>query len=1094
MGWKERMVRKGILGCIGAVCLCQPFVAGKDDDFAFAKSLANKGYVWLAERELAKLEKSSDERERILRFVVAAEMYKRAGELKKMIDMYNKFLEASKTSADSQILAARREVEEKLWEKKQEALRRYINDIEEELHKDKPDEARLTKLRAAAQEIGKDLVDYRRRVFKDLDEKASKLNVKEEVEIECAKSKLFLARSLYYYSFAFKGGDEVERRKILEEAHNLLKELGFIYENVILIPYFDGLCLWELKRYKEAAVVFKKCNTRDYFLQKQAFYPIRKVAYQRTVQCYYKIREYRACAEEANNYLLDFPSEEDRRSYHGQVIRITLAKAISEMSAADYKELKEKCGWKKDQHAKAVEIAEAVEAEGGYKRWEAREFLRKQGRGYLRDIIEGVAQYHAKNYREAISFLQKGLKEAPSDISLDKKLTKLAQAWYYLGFAYYHLGMKLPAVIAFKEGTTRFMGLYKKHKKHLSDTQKQWYLENKKNWKTVAGLYYKDTRSQLAVDIFKEALISYAQGEGGEKEVGKHANVYVNLAIILAQNEEYADALKELEQVGPDSPSYLKALRLKGKFTWALYRKEGKKDKELAKKAFAYFAKLRKLLTKEIAAVEDKEEKASLIDRRAEVDAFVVAMMYGSKEYREVAESIDSFWKTPPRDDELAFATGRYQVYAAIRLGVDQKTKSEDALALHKKAYTLLDMLRERYGEKFKDKTLKTVKALGFSFYNLSRRFRAEKNSEGEKACLDYSGKLLYDFVMHAGEGVDERYLIAVADILYKRLKDYARSEEVTRRILEIIKKRVEGRFDPYDPETKRKLEEMRDKLFDRDEARDRWNLLVDRMYDGKDKEGKQITRKQFKTFIREAWPEKIGEKPYMYEEGYVWLSEAVMLELGYPEEKRKKLAAQRDSDKAEDVEAFWKNLFDDYANTLRKDPTYLKQVYNYLDNAVLVNNYKERLADCYFHNGKYKEALALYRELDDYYIFEPSTKAKLGETFLAMARKTDDPKEKKELAEKARLVYLWIKKKSPKHTREGRIDHFKAVFKIAECYEVEGKLEAARHSLIMELKYGSVPYPSEEYERKLKNLIEEYGKKVGQTQKDAGTENDDEK
>jgi hypothetical protein len=810
---------------------------------------------------------------------------------------------------------------------------------------------------------------------------------------------------------------------------------------------------------------------------------IRKVAYERTVRAYYDIKHKKTAAEEALNYLLDFPGEKDKTSYIGQTIRLYLAKAVYEMLPSDYEDIKTRVSDDKNQKKDnvSIKILEEIVAENGPRSWAAREELRKIGTGWFKYIVDGLAQYHEKDYKKAISSLQKGINDAPKDLPIEKQLTDLAQAWYYLGFSYFHRDMKLPSVICFKEGTTRFMKVYKDKRDTLPQAQKQWFLENRKNWKTIAGLYYRDTRSKLAIDIFKEALLAYAQvqGEQGEEDVGRNTDVHVNLAIIMAQNEEYKEALEELEKVGADSPSFAKSIRLKAKFYWAMYDAEKRKDKELVKKAFKLSNDFKSILKEQLAkATDDVEEKKYLNNQLAEMDAFIISMFYFEKNYKEIIKGIDQFWKNPPADKEMAFRTGRYQIYACVLMEVDESKYEQlkvkmDNLFMAKK---LLNTLKAKYPGHDED-IHKTVKTIGFSFFNISRKLGVLNKAEDEKKCLNESGEMLYEFIMNAGEAVDESYLIAVADILYKRLKDYARSEEVTRRILEIFKARVGDHYPPYDKATQDKLAAMAEKLFDRNEARDRWALMIDRMYDGKGKKSQeQLSRKDFKTIKREFWGEHIGEKPYMYEEAYKWLSEAVMYELGYTEKKKKELAAKRDSDDSRNSEAFWKDLFEDYNKTYHKDPKDLKELHAFLENTIFVNNYKERLGECYLHTEKFDKALNLFKELDDYYIFEPSTKRRVGSILIDMARKSDDDAKKKALAEEAKQIFLWIKVHAPADLEAGRIEHFEAVLRIAECYEVEGSLEAAIRTLKSEIDYGTYQFPrTGNYKEKMKKLIKEY-------------------
>jgi tetratricopeptide (TPR) repeat protein len=110
------------------------------------------------------------------------------------------------------------------------------------------------------------------------------------------------------------------------------------------------------------------------------------------------------------------------------------------------------------------------------------------------------------------------------------------------------------------------------------------------------------------------------------------------------------------------------------------------------------------------------------------------------------------------------------------------------------------------------------------------------------------------------------------------------------------------------------------------------------------------------------------------------------------------------------------------------------------------VNNYKERLGECYLANNKLEEALEIF----------------------------------KELAEEAKQVFLWIKMHSPADMEVGRIEHFEAVIKIAECYDVMEMLEAAKRVIVDELKHGTYPFPAKgDYKNKLKTLIKEYDQKL---------------
>ena len=60
-----------------------------------------------------------------------------------------------------------------------------------------------------------------------------------------------------------------------------------------------------------------------------------------------------------------------------------------------------------------------------------------------------------------------------------------------------------------------------KNRQFIPPHHLQWFNENKKNWKTMAGLYYKNRRNPQALEVFKEALIFCANNhKGGDIKLG----------------------------------------------------------------------------------------------------------------------------------------------------------------------------------------------------------------------------------------------------------------------------------------------------------------------------------------------------------------------------------------------------------------------------------------------------------------------------------------------------------------------------------------------------------------------------------------------
>ena len=123
----------------------------------------------------------------------------------------------------------------------------------------------------------------------------------------------------------------------------------------------------------------------------------------------------------------------------------------------------------------------------------------------------------------------------------------------------------------------------------------------------------------------------------------------------------------------------------------------------------------------------------------------------------------------------------------------------------------------------------------------------------------------------------------------------------MTEKILSIFKGRLSNAYPPYDPATRKALDDMKAKLFDRVESRAAWEKLTDKMFDGKLKDGKPADRTYFQTVKKEYWE----EQPYMYEEAYSFLSEAIMYELSLNKEEMAERVKLRDSDKGEEAEKF---------------------------------------------------------------------------------------------------------------------------------------------------------------------------------------------
>ena len=70
------------LPLILAVCISitvSGILSAKDDDFAYSRSLTENGYLWLAEKELQRLQKSPHAQDRMLSLYVLAVRYEKEG-------------------------------------------------------------------------------------------------------------------------------------------------------------------------------------------------------------------------------------------------------------------------------------------------------------------------------------------------------------------------------------------------------------------------------------------------------------------------------------------------------------------------------------------------------------------------------------------------------------------------------------------------------------------------------------------------------------------------------------------------------------------------------------------------------------------------------------------------------------------------------------------------------------------------------------------------------------------------------------------------------------------------------------------------------
>ncbi len=1040
-----------------------------DDDIEFAQSLGEAGYNWLAEEELKKLEQSSDPIEKLRTLRVLSNFYNAQGDLVKRDRYLDEFIEKAKGVNNPQIQVELQQIMSQMWENKEETILSVINDLENLYSQDPPKTDVINKKRKDLEKVSGDLLKFREDTYKKLEAQEGEKAGDEDFQIKLDMAKYNLARALYLHSFAYKKSNEVKQKELLNKAINdYLSTLDFMYgSNVIVIPFYRANCLWELQQWGKAGEAYLKCIDFNPDPRNET---VRQQSYLRAVEAYYKTKQYKDVAQTAFGFQIEFPTE--KTSYKGQSVRYFLALALYNMTASDFKEVKEFLNLRNEREDEANKIMNDIIAENGPRSWDASEALAKYGQGWQKHIQAGRISYINNDLDKAISSLQLGLKSAPKDMDPKERLKVLAQAWYFLGFSYYKKNMLLPAIICFKEGTTRFMEDYKKYSERISEEDKQWFNSNSKNWQTISGIYYKDNKTELSLNVFKEALLGVGQIEGQDENLSA-MNINLVLAIILMRNDDYSGAIVELDKIDESSADYLTSLRLRAQAMWGQYKQEGEKSKELSDKAFSLYGEFLKKAKARLKASDDEEEKADLKKNMAKVNGMLVTMQFKIKEYQRIVDDIEAFWAAPPANKQIAASSILYQVYSIIKLPFKKDDPADTAA---KKKYMLqgkdlIERLKRDYPDE-KDKLLKCLKALGFGFYNLSSRFGELKNEKEQQEALENSGILLHDFIMSAGDEVDEATLINVATIIYERLKDYKRSEEVTYRILQIFKERIAGQFDPYDPATKEELEKIKEEMFDRSESRTKWDQLIDRMYDNKE----TATRERFKNTKKEFWKTEIKELPYNYESAYVDLSEAILLELGMSPEDIKEREKLRDSKDADVAEKFWTDLFKEFQNATDKDPAPFIKLNQFFENSIVVNNYKARLVECYKHNGKLDEAFPIAEDLDNYFINEPNTKWTLAGLYLERA-KVSEGEERTKASDEAKNIYLWIKVHTP-NDPQGRKDHYEAVKKIAEIWDIKQMPESAARTLQDALKYDPVPFPAG-YEDEFKTLAAEYLKKA---------------
>jgi len=1055
------------------LCMFIPItiLQAKDDDREYLSSIAEQGYEWLAKKEIRRLRASSDEQDRILALYLAAVQYEREGNREKAAEYFDTFIDRSEKCADQAIRAKRKEVLARTGVRNEADLIQYADAIGRLLLAKDPDMKELKKVQHAMRKKGKKIVDDRRETYERLrKENEGKLDPPSDALIKEAQSRLALARSLYYYSFGFKRTEESRRRELLKEALvQHLNDLDFMHgDTVISIPFFSGQCLWELGQYKKAVEMFRHCN-RDIFLKPQ-FDLIRKPAYARITEGYFRTGNYSECVRQAASYLIDFPAKEDKESGIGQTVRLYMAQSLCEMEHEKYAELRDTIGMPQDRHSLARKMLIGIDTENGPCSEEARVFFSEKYGGWIGSILKGIRSCREKDYRKSVSLITRGLKQAVSErnISEHQRLAQEARARYFLGLSYYRMDMLLPAAVSFRGGALTCKKIYTEKNGGIGPEEKRWFLENIKSWQTAAGKYYKRTHSRLALEKYRKALAFYRDIRRSEgMPAGEEENINIMFAKILAQDSRYGEACTELDAIPCDSSVYPESLRLKGKYTWNLYIEQGKKDPELCKEALEYLNASRGLLLK---AGPGKEED---IQRRiGDIDALVVLINYTQKEYSRLIQGIDDFWKNPPLNRKTRLAAGRYQISACTLAEADMADRKSAAGRLRNlaKGCALLERVQGEYRENRYAEDINGLRGkLGSAYVNILRR-RGILSEEEKKMCREKAGELLHGFAVNASGPDAAQHVIAVSDILFEEIGNYKLAEDITAKAVFLLTEKTKGRYPPYDKSTKEKLERSRDRFFDRHEARGRWDRFVDRMYDGKDANGEKLSRKAFLAAARDRWP----EKPYLYEKAYIWMSEALMFELGYAEEKRAELAAGRDSDRREEIDAFWEHLFSSYRERLLKDPGLCREIRGFLEDMMEKHRYQERLADCYFRNGKYRKALKVYSKLDEYYLHDIGIKSKTGRTYLNMARAEKDPAAQKKYADRARQEFIWIKQNSPVHAKEGRIEYYRAVFSIADCYAVTDRA-AARRYLIEVDAHSPVTYPDRTYREKLLKQAEEF-------------------
>ena len=128
--------QKTILGILCVLILAGGWevLSAKDDDFEFATSLAESGYIWLAKEELEKLKSSSSEREKVLRLRLLAKLFEQEGNLNKRNEYNTKFLKEAENNPDPMVQREVKLIKGRMWEQREEELRNYINDIQRLLH------------------------------------------------------------------------------------------------------------------------------------------------------------------------------------------------------------------------------------------------------------------------------------------------------------------------------------------------------------------------------------------------------------------------------------------------------------------------------------------------------------------------------------------------------------------------------------------------------------------------------------------------------------------------------------------------------------------------------------------------------------------------------------------------------------------------------------------------------------------------------------------------------------------------------------------------------------------------------------------------